>query len=106
MPPESESREHDVIFDPATGRWWKYTKPNAAGYGIEWGADGTPYMISAFPIEYLQRLRLQNDLFGDDIQLEGLWLDPNGAWRIVTTQPDVDGIPATLDELTNAFLAL
>lgn len=106
MPPESKSREHDVIYDEESGLWLKYTKPNAAGYAVEWDAQGTPYMISAFPVEYFQRLRLQNELFGDDIQLKGLWCDIHGDWRIVTTQPHVKGTPTTLENLVCAFESL
>lgn len=106
MPPESKSREHDVIYDEESGLWLKYTKPNAAGYAVEWDTQGNPYMVSAFPIEYFQRLRLQNELFGDNIQLKGLWCDLNGGWRIVTTQPHVKGTQPTSDELVHAFVAL
>lgn len=106
MPPESKSREHDVIYDEGSGLWVKYTKPNAAGYAIEWDAEDHPYMISALPIEYFQRLRLQNTLFGDNIQLKGLWQDIHRSWRIVTTQPHVKGRHPTSEELVEAFVAL
>ncbi len=63
-------------------------------------------MISAFPIEYFQRLRLQNKLFGDQIQLKGVWCDPAAGWRIVTTQPHVKGRRASLEELARGFTKL
>ena len=58
----------------------------------------------ASPLEYLERLKLQNELFGDDIQLKGLWLDEaNGGWRVVTTQPDVPASTPTQDEIDSAM---
>ncbi len=45
----------------------------------------------------MRRLRLQNDFWGDDIQLNGVQIESPGA-RIVTTQPDVKGeAPKMLD---------
>ncbi len=62
-------------------------------------------MLNASPSEYLQRLLWQNEVFGDDIHLVGLWEERPHQWRIVTTQPGLQGEPATLDELAAAFVA-
>ena len=104
--PEREGgREHDVTLHEPTGRWIKYTKPSASGYTVSWREDGAPYLHNALPLDYLQRLLWQNEVFGDDIQLVGLWQAEPHQWRIVTSQPGLQGTRATLDDLATAFLA-
>ena len=72
--PEREGgREHDVTLDETSGRWIKYTKPSASGYTVSWQENGTPFLHNAPPLDYVQRLIWQNDIFGDDIHLVGLW---------------------------------
>ncbi len=106
-PPEREGgREHDVTLHETSGRWIKYTKPSASGYTVSWRADGTPFLHNALPLDYLQRLIWQNEVFGDDIRLIGLWAQDPHHWRIVTTQPGLQGTRATLDELAAAFGAV
>lgn len=90
-------------YDAATGLWWKYTKPNLAGYTVSW-TDGTPWLHNALPLDYLERMIRQNDLFGDDVQLVGVWNSKAHDWSIVTTQPHVEGSKAMLDELERAFV--
>lgn len=46
----------------------------------------------------------QNAVFGDDVRLAGLWNPRGHDWCIVTTQPDVIGSKATLEELEVAFM--
>lgn len=102
--PEREGgREHDVSLDEATGRWIKFTKPAASGYTVSWQDDGTPYLHNALPLEYLQRLLWHNEVFGDDIRLLGLWQPQPHQWRIVTSQPGLQGTRAALEELAAAF---
>lgn len=87
--------EHDVFFDPATGRVIKLTQPGEFG---AWGGLE----------EYLQRLAWSNEFFDDDWLVEG-WLHyPNeSAPRLVTSQPWYRVNPArpepTLDEI-DAYL--
>lgn len=105
-PPEREGgREHDVTLDESSGRWIKYTKRSSSGYTVSWNENGEPYMHNALPLDYLQRLLWQNEVFGDDIHLIGLWQEQPYQWRIVTTQPGLQGTRATLDDLSAAFLA-
>ena len=94
-------REHDVRFDEATGRWWKYTKRTAAGYTVDWTGrlEDAPQLLPALPLDYLERLMAQNAVFADDIRLEGLWPDGSRDWRIITSQPDVPGEPASAAEI-------
>ena len=105
-PPEREGgREHDVTLDESSGRWIKYTKRSSSGYTVSWNEHGEPYMHNALPLDYLQRLLWQNEVFGDDIHLIGLWQEQPYQWRIVTTQPGLQGTRATLEELSTAFVA-
>ena len=104
--PEREGgREHDVTLHEATGRWIKFTKPASSGYTVSWGADGAPFMHNALPLDYLQRLIWQNEAFGDDIHLIGLWQSHPHQWRIITTQPGLQGSRTTLEALAEAFTA-
>lgn len=96
--------EHDVRYDPDTRRWWKYTKPDASGLAVTWEAAAPPVLHNASPLEYMARLQAQNELFGDDIRLEGLWRQGRG-WRIITSQPHADGEPPTREEIHAALTA-
>lgn len=103
-PPEREGgREHDVTLDEASGRWIKYTKRSASGYTVSWGENGEPFLHNALPLDYLQRLLWQNEVLGDDIHLIGLWQEQMHQWRIVTSQPGLQGSRTTLEELAAAF---
>ena len=82
-------REHDVTFLPEERRWRKFTKPDGCGLIVDF-ADGSPLLLPATPLQYLKRLRLQNDFWGDDIRLEGIQIQTPGA-RVISTQPDVKG---------------
>ena len=104
--PEREGgREHDVSLNEPTGRWIKFTKRASSGYTVSWDEAMTPYLHNALPLDYLQRLLWQNEILGDDIHLIGLWQERPHQWRIVTTQPGLQGTRATLDELSAAFIA-
>src|SRR5690606_12622472 len=72
--------EHDVWFQD--GRAWKVTLEDRWGININ-GKRATPS-------EYLERLLLQNQVFGDDIRLEGVVIDGSDV-RIVTSQPFLVG---------------
>ena len=104
-PVREGGREHDVSLHEASGRWIKYTKRSSSGFTVSWSEAGRPYLHNALPLDYLQRLLWQNDLLGDDIQLVGLWQEQAHQWRIVTTQPGLQGARASLDELSTAFVA-
>ena len=96
--------EHDVRYDAVSLRWWKYTNPGFSGLTVDWVREEVPCLRMATPHEYFARLILQNQLFADDIRLEGLWMDrAGGGWRIVTSQPDVAGEPATLQQISESM---
>jgi hypothetical protein len=67
--------EHNVFFDPSTGRVIKLTQPG------EYGASGSL-------LDYVQRMAWANEFFQDDILFEG-WLHyPNEEHpRLITSQP-------------------
>ena len=99
IPPEDASGgEHRVYFDEQSGRYLKATIPDKQkGYGIALGS----FTHGATPAEYLDRLVLQNRIFGDDLRLECVVLK-NGKPVIVTSQPAIAGTPpaqATVDEM-------
>lgn len=57
----------------------------------------------AMPVGYLERLQLQNRVFGDDIVLEGVTEPRIGLVRVVTSQQAIQGRPAELDEIELFF---
>ena len=89
--------EHDVRYLPADGRWLKFTKPSLAGCVAEI-IEGKVGLFLATPLQYLQRWRFANRLFGDDVQLVGLTEEGNYL-RIVVSQRDLVGEAPTWDEL-------
>jgi len=99
LPPEfGRGGEHQVYFHRAKRRYFKATLlERQLGYGIALGS----HVRGATPSEYLDRLDLQNRLFGDDIRLERVVLK-GGKPVIVTSQPAIKGgqpTAETLDEL-------
>lgn len=69
-------REHEVFQAEDAGRFWKATFPGQSGFG----AFG-----HYTPVGYLRRLRLANQIFGDDVRFEGIWSRREGP-SIVTSQ--------------------
>ena len=69
-------QEHIIYHDVVHGRFWKVTFPNTSGIGP-----------SGFftPAGYLNRLRLSNRIFGDDVRFEGI-LSRKAGISIVTSQ--------------------
>ena len=94
--------EHDVLHDPATGTILKFTKPSKAAYVVDFDL-GTPRMAAATPLDYLERLRLQNELFADSIRFVGLGGDAAGR-RIVTRQQIVEGRGARWEEIVRLMV--
>jgi hypothetical protein len=98
-------REHDVRFEPESGRWWKWTKPGLTGFTVDWNDAGEPWLRNAGLLEYFSRLRRQNTLLQDDFRLEGVWWHTSG-WRVVTSQPDVPGGRASEEEIQSGMAGL
>lgn len=107
-------QEHRVWYSADEGR---YYKANHAGrYG--WYAsldlrydkrtqEDEPYiaMGNATPCQYLDRLLLQNEVFSDDIRLEGLWIE-SGGLVILTSQRYISGAAPTPAEILQVMSLL
>ena len=97
-PPDGYGDEHEAWFDEASSRWYKSTYPNQ--FGLAWGRNG-----SATAGEYLTRLVLQNQYFGDAIRLIAL-VRCNQKLRVLTSQPHVPGEAALSGEIQQWFRTL
>jgi len=92
--------EHLVEIDEATRIVFKTTHPGKFGYSADvemvhpkgWKAKPriTAGLVDATPDEYLLRLSMQNELFGDDIRVMGVAQFPQGV-SVLTTQPFYEG---------------
>lgn len=94
-------------------RYIKLTKPNCFGLTVdaEWffddehdEADFKPALRGATPLEYLERLLLQNAVFGDDLELLGI-IDKRQALHVVTSQPTIRGMAAPLELIADFMRA-
>ena len=108
---EGGGAEHAVYLDREQGVVVKITR----GFGMTVGTNfhigkrsqrylGLPFVRQATPLEYLERLVIFNEVFGDDIRLVGVIAGPEPA--IVTTQPVIRGRDATAAEITAFMSAL
>jgi hypothetical protein len=101
--------EHDVFHDQGAGRWLKITRPGKGGKELqarndERGVRPTLATEDALPSAYLRRLTLANDKLGDDFWLHGVIDAPLGP-RMVVSQRDVGGEPASTEEIARHFTA-
>ena len=85
------------MVKPDVRRVIKVTHPDRFGKAYPRIGGQTVYQ-EATPLEYLVRLGVCNEAFGDDVRLEQVMIDSDGAMRVVTSQPSVFGIhPETSD---------
>lgn len=84
------------MFDGHRG-YLKATYPGRYGFMVTAGPI-YPGLTPALPWEYLERLRLGNVHFGDDVRLEGVTRESNGL-VIFTSQPTVVGEAAAPEEI-------
>lgn len=89
--------EHDVTFDSTTGTVLKFTKPDRSAYAVDFEL-GTPRMGRATPLDYLDRLAMQNEIFADTLRFVGIASNTDGK-RIITRQNTVRGRPARWEEI-------
>lgn len=92
--------EHRVKYNGnATQRWTKNTHPGQYGMHafVEHSIDKHTQRYTrrleygrALPGQYLERLWLANEVFGDDIVLTAI-IDTEEGPSVATTQPDIDG---------------
>lgn len=78
----------------ARQRYHKATRPGRYGFTVIAMPDGTAELTDALPLEYLERLLLQNSLFNDDLRLEGVAVERERL-VILTSQPNLTGDEAT-----------
>ncbi len=97
QPLKEGGREHDLTFIEESRTWLKLTKPASAGYVISFDF-GAPALEPALPLEYLERLQLQNEIFADRVSFVGVAGERHRA-RIVTRQPHIRREHATPDEI-------
>jgi len=94
--------EHDVVFDYESGSILKFTKAGKAAYVVSFDL-GTPKMVPGMPLGYLERLILQNEIFGESLSFVGI----GGAQdrrRVITRQSIVVGRPARWEEIVRMMV--
>ena len=94
--------EHDLTLLEKEGCWLKFTKPAAAGYVVSF-ESGAPTLEPALPLEYLDRLILQNELFADSVTFVGV-AGTRQMPRIVTRQPHLQGDAASRAEILSMMV--
>lgn len=98
-PPDAFGYEHEVWFPPSgeqSGQVIKATYGNCFGH-LPDGSEATP-------LGYLERLRLCNEVLGDQIRLLGVDEFRPGVIRVITSQPAIEGHPAESEEVAQFFV--
>ena len=106
-------QEHDIYHDEYSDRYFKVTRDGI--FGLSPGMDlalvssdmeARRFQLwEATPIEYLERLLLQNELVPGLNRLEGVIDQGETDLAIVTSQPRFDIVPVTLAEIDAWFAA-
>ena len=104
-------QEHELFHDVSSDRYLKVTRNGVFGLspGIELALVSSAenarrfHLWEASPLEYLERLHLQNLLVPGINTFEGLILQPGGDLAIVTSQPRFDIVPVTTAEIDSWF---
>lgn len=85
----------------ADGRFYfKATFPGKFAFTVILSPAGLPDLADAAPLEYLERLLLQNSVFGDTVCLEGVAQETGGN-VIVIFQPHITGGEVSKDEIAD-----
>jgi hypothetical protein len=106
-------QEHDLFHDERNDRYFKVTRNGVFGFspGIELALVSSAqdarrfHLWDATPLEYLERLRLQNLLVPGLNRLEGIIHQAHGELAIVTSQPRFEIIPVSAPEIDAWFAA-
>jgi hypothetical protein len=104
-------QEHDLFHDEPNDRYFKVTRNGVFGLspGIELALVSSAedarrfHLWEATPLDYLERLHLQNLLVPGLNRLEGIIHQSNGDLAIVTSQPRFEIIPVTVPEIDAWF---
>lgn len=103
-PLEHGGREHDLTFDADSQTWLKFTKSSNAGFHIEFDPDRARFTVSpGLPLAYLERLLIQNQLFGDLTTFVGVGGTLHRP-RIITRQRRVVGDGAPEEEIIHLMV--
>lgn len=94
--------EHDVYLDPKTQRVVKITSGDgeSMGYYPTMTKDGGIALTRGTPAQYLDSLKLRNEVFGDDNRLHGV-LDKGDTAHAIISQPHVTGEKPTPEQITS-----
>lgn len=108
----TDTGEHTVAYSERHGRWIKATGPGEFGIWPSIGSasfgETTDYWVenrTATPAEYLIRLALAKNVYGEDIQVEAIWWR-EGRVSIVTSHAHAPGVhpdPTQLDGKVREF---
>lgn len=94
--------EHHAFRDGE--RWIKLTRGSTpTGYTAVPASEGWELRKDKSIANYLQRLQLQNEIFGDDIRLHAVEHDKHGNTSILISQPHVQGKPPTFEAMDKAM---
>jgi hypothetical protein len=107
-------QEHELFHDEATDRYFKLTRGGVFGMspGIELALVSSAeearqfHLWEASPLEYLERLHLQNLLVPGLNTLEGVIVQPGNEMVIVISQPRFDIVEVTVEEIDRWFHGL
>ena len=105
--------EHDLFHDEGTDRYFKVTRQGIFGLSpgmdlamVSSSQDARRFQLwEATPLEYLERLRLHNELVPGINRLEGIICQANDDLAVVTSQPRFDIHPVSAEEITDWFAA-
>jgi len=97
---ERGGEEHRLWLSEDGQRYFKTTFPGKFGFTVVLNPADFPDLAEATPLEYLERLLLQNSVFGDVVILEGVAQEAGGT-VIVTSQPHITGNEASRDDIIN-----
>jgi len=99
--------EHRIWPSADRSRIFKASYRGACGFTVLAGevTGSLPELVKALPLEYLERLILQNRVFGDDLHLEGVAVEAQGM-VILSSQPTLLGEPASISEILSFMRGL
>ena len=97
--------EHLVKPEPNQGEVIKITIPPVFGRAPGMTRDGQIRLVDATPLQYLDRLCLQNEWFSDEIKVLGATAKKAGFPSVVTSQPLIEGNPPEPGQLIQDLLA-
>lgn len=101
-PKDFGGAEHHSFYDADSNRWIKITRGSTpTGHEAFPTFGGWRLSKGQIPHRYLERLSLQNEVLGDDIVLHGVFRDKRGNTSVITSQPHVEGDPATREQIND-----